>query len=76
LQRHWATLKKQPELAQALDRVLNATEPVLLDPILAYKLSSMGVIQQSGDRAIASCQLYRQYFSSVFNQRAIGPTDN
>jgi AraC-like DNA-binding protein len=75
LQRHWATLKKQPELAQALDTVLNATEPVLLDPILAYKLSSMGVIKQSGGKAIASCQLYRQYFGSVFNHRAIATKD-
>nr|MCU0536288.1 AAA-like domain-containing protein [Hydrococcus sp. Prado102] len=68
LQRHWATLKKQPELAQSLELVLNATKPVLLDPILAYKLSSMGVIQQSGDRALAGCELYRQYFCSVFNR--------
>ncbi len=62
LQRHWATLEKQPELAQALDTVLNATEPVPLDPILAYKLSSMGVIKQLEDKAIAGCELYRRYF--------------
>ncbi len=65
LQRHWATLEKQPELAQALDTVLNAAEPVQLDPILAYKLSSMGVIKQSGDKAIIGCKLYRQYFKSL-----------
>jgi transcriptional regulator with XRE-family HTH domain len=64
LQRHWATLSKQPELTQALDTVLNATEPVPLDPILGYKLSSMGVIKQSGDRAIADCELYRRYFTN------------
>lgn len=62
LQRHWATLEKQPELAQALDTVFNATEPVTLDHILAYKLSSMGVIRQLGDKAIAGCELYRRYF--------------
>lgn len=62
LQRHWATLKKQPELEQALDVVFKATEPVTLDPILAYKLSSMGVIKQLGDKAIAGCELYRRYF--------------
>jgi hypothetical protein len=62
LQRHWATLKKQPELAQALDLVFKATEPVTLDPIVAYKLSSMGIIKQLGDRAIAGCELYRRYF--------------
>ncbi len=62
LQRHWATLEKQPELAQALDAVFNATEPITLDRILAYKLSSMGVIKQLGNKAIAGCELYRRYF--------------
>lgn len=62
LQRHWVTLEKQPELAQALDTVLSAAEPVTLDPILTYKLSSMGLIKQSGDKAIAACELYRRYF--------------
>lgn len=71
LQRHWATLKKQPELAQALDKVLNATKPVTLDPIFSHKLSSMGLIEQSGDKAIAGCELYRQCFLSVFNRKGI-----
>ncbi len=62
LQRHWATLQEQPELAQAFDTVLNATEPVPLDPILTHKLSSMGLIKLSGTRALASCELYRRYF--------------
>jgi AraC-like DNA-binding protein len=62
LQRHWATLKRQPELDQALDTVFQASEPVSLDPIVAYKLSSMGVIKQLGDKAIAGCELYRRYF--------------
>lgn len=62
LQRHWATLERQPELAQAIDLVFKATEPVVLDPIIAYKLSSMGVIKQLGGKAIAGCELYRQYF--------------
>lgn len=63
LQRHLTTLEQQPELAQALDLVLNATEPISLNPILTHKLSSMGLIKQSGDKAIASCELYRQYFT-------------
>lgn len=62
LQRHWTTLKKQPELARALDTVFDATEPITLDPIIAYKLSSMGIIKQIGDKAIAGCELYRRYF--------------
>lgn len=65
LQRHWAALEKQPELAEALETVMNATEPVSLDPIVAYKLSSMGVIKQSADKAVPGCELYRQYFLSI-----------
>ncbi|MEM7593866.1 MAG: AAA-like domain-containing protein [Cyanobacteria bacterium P01_A01_bin.83] len=63
LQRHWTTLKKQPNLAQALTQILNANEPIVLDPIVTHKLSSMGLIKQFGDKAIASCELYRQYFT-------------
>ena len=62
LQRHWATLQEQPELAEAFDTVLNATEPVPLDPILTHKLSSMGLIKLSGTQTLASCELYRRYF--------------
>ncbi|MFQ4144866.1 AAA-like domain-containing protein [Chlorogloeopsis sp. ULAP02] len=65
LQRHWATLAKQPELARAFDTVLNATEPVILDPLLSYKLSSMGLIKLSGVQAIAGCELYRRYFRKL-----------
>ncbi|HBB33864.1 MAG TPA: serine/threonine protein kinase [Cyanobacteria bacterium UBA8803] len=65
LQRHWATLEEQPELAIAVHAVMNATEPLPLEPPLAYKLSSMGLIEQSGNGAIASCELYRRYFESV-----------
>jgi hypothetical protein len=62
LQRHWATLSEQPELARALATVMSATEPIALAPILAYKLSSLGLIDRLGDLAIPSCELYRQAF--------------
>lgn len=71
LQRHWTTLAKHPELAQALDTVLNATEPVPLDPILTHNLSSMGLIKLSGSQALASCELYRQYFTKKGKQHFI-----
>ena len=62
LRRHRVTLEGQPELAQALDTVMNTTEPVVLEPIATYKLSSMGLIKQLGNKAIASCELYRQSY--------------
>ncbi|MBD6615595.1 serine/threonine protein kinase [Komarekiella sp. 'clone 1'] len=66
LQRHCATLQEQPELAIALNAVVNATEPVRLEPILAYKLSSMGLIKLDNNKAMLSCHLYRQYFHPKF----------
>lgn len=62
LQRHQVTLQEQPELANALTTVMNSTQAVQLEPIIAYKLSSMGLIKQSGNKAIPGCELYRQYF--------------
>jgi DNA-binding Xre family transcriptional regulator len=62
LQRHWLTLQAQAALYNAMDVVVNSTSPVELELITAYKLSSLGLIEQSGDRAMPSCELYRQYF--------------
>ena len=61
LQRHRVALEKQPELTQALDRVLSVSEPVMLAPVHSYKLASMGLVKLLGDKAIAPCELYRQY---------------
>jgi hypothetical protein len=65
LQRHCVTLQKQPELVSALHAVISAIEPVQLDWILAYKLSSLGLVEQLGDRAIPSCELYQKYFGAT-----------
>ena len=63
LQRHQATLQAQPELAQALDTVMQTQQPVKLDPIQAYKLSSLGLIRLSGDKVVQGCELYQRYFA-------------
>jgi DNA-binding Xre family transcriptional regulator len=65
LLRHWVTLAEQPELASALQMVMQAIEPVALAPILAHKLTSLGSISQAGDRFVPSCELYRQAFISM-----------
>jgi DNA-binding Xre family transcriptional regulator len=62
LQRHWVTLQVQPKLLRAVNDVMNATEPVSLEPIVAYKLISMGLIKQSLTKAVPNCELYRQFF--------------
>ncbi|MGB5771440.1 MAG: AAA-like domain-containing protein [Crocosphaera sp.] len=62
LQRHWVTLQEQPELATAFKTVFQANKPIFLDPIIAYKLNSMGLIHLVGNKAIVSCRLYQEYF--------------
>lgn len=62
LQRHWGILENQPELTNAVYAVMNATLPVQLEPILAYKLNSMGLIHLDKDKASPSCLLCCQYF--------------
>lgn len=63
LQRYQAILEEESELEIALERVMRANAPITLNPIQAYKLSSMGLIKQSGDRVTRGCQLYQQYFA-------------
>lgn len=67
LQRHRVTLAEQPELAQALDLIISSTEPMSLDPIVAHKLSSLGLIERFEDKAIPGCELYRQAFKLINN---------
>lgn len=62
LQRHWANLEEQPELVQALNSVMSTTQPVKLEHVITYKLSSMGLIKQLGDKVVPACELYRQSF--------------
>ncbi len=66
LQRHWVTLQEQPELANIIQSIVSTPDFARIDPILAYKLSSMGLIKLDLEREhqALSCQLYRQFFSS------------
>ncbi|MCL2929352.1 MAG: AAA-like domain-containing protein [Trichodesmium sp. MAG_R01] len=67
LQRHWLALKENPELANAFQKVCHSAEPVFLDPIIAYKLNSMGLINLFNNKATVSCPLYKEYFQIVYN---------
>ncbi|MDB9511733.1 AAA-like domain-containing protein [Kamptonema animale CS-326] len=60
----WVTLQEYPELAIALKQVVKSDRGVELDPIVASKLDSMGLIHIENNRCTLSCELYRQYFSS------------
>lgn len=55
-------LKQYPELVSALTRVVMSQTPVELEPVQAFKLQSMGLVQGQ-NRVMPSCNLYRHYFS-------------
>ncbi|NER05146.1 MAG: serine/threonine protein kinase [Okeania sp. SIO3C4] len=65
LQRHQVKLQDEPELAIALSMAIGTTEPILLEPIHAYKLNSMGLVKLDGNKAVLSHQLYRDYFQQT-----------
>jgi hypothetical protein len=62
LRRHWDNLQSSPELATAMKMVVISENGVELEPTLAYKLESMGLVTLVGDEVQPSCALYRQYF--------------
>ncbi len=68
LRRQWLTLQQEPELAEFFNLLLQSNQPLQLKPIVAYKLSSMGLIKQIGNEAVVSCKLYQDYFTQNFMQ--------
>ena len=63
LRRHWDNLQSSPELAEGMKEVVKSDTGVQLEPSVAYKLESMGLITLIGDEAKPSCQLYHRYFA-------------
>ncbi|HEY9651507.1 MAG TPA: AAA-like domain-containing protein [Coleofasciculaceae cyanobacterium] len=68
LRRQLWNLKQYPELVSALTRVVMSSTPVELEPIQAFKLQSMGLVRQSNQRVVPSCELYRRYFRDRLSQ--------
>lgn len=62
LREHWLTLQQEPGLAAAFKKVVMATKPTQLEPMQAYKLQSMGLVELQGNEVKPRCNLYRQYF--------------
>lgn len=62
LRQHWDALHSAPELAAAMKAVVTAEGGVQLEPTVAYKLESAGLVTLMGDEVRPSYELYRQYF--------------
>ncbi|GAX37132.1 AAA-like domain-containing protein [Nodularia sp. NIES-3585] len=64
LRQYVLVLQGEPELATAFSEVITASNDVKLEPLIAYKLHSMGLVHLEGDRCTPACELYRLYFRS------------
>jgi hypothetical protein len=63
LRRYWKVLSQQPQLANALKRVMTAKTPVELERTEGYQLRSMGLVRYGqGNTFKPSCKLYQLYF--------------
>ncbi len=57
-----AALYPHADLQAAFRWVIESPAPVALEPIAAYRLESLGLVNLSKNLATPSCELYRQYF--------------
>ncbi|MBE9123375.1 AAA-like domain-containing protein [Tychonema sp. LEGE 07199] len=64
LRNFWVTLQADTELAIALKQVVKSERGLELEPVVACKLVSMGLIHIDNNRCTLSCELYRLYFGS------------
>jgi hypothetical protein len=64
LRGHLCNLQQHSELATAMKKVVDATTSGQLEPMLAFKLQSLGLIKLDGNCVNTRCQLYSQYFGA------------
>jgi transcriptional regulator with XRE-family HTH domain len=62
LRGHWSHLREHLELATAMKKVVDATTPVQLEPMQAFKLQSLGWVRLEGNNVKPWCNLYARYF--------------
>jgi hypothetical protein len=67
LRQYVLLLQEEPELANAFSEVITAVNSVKLEPVIADKLHSMGLVNLAGDRCTPACELYRLYFRGQLN---------
>ncbi len=61
LRRHLLNLNADAELANAMRLVITSDQAVRIDPTLAFKLRSMGLVELRGNDVEPLCNLYRTY---------------
>ncbi|MBW4494311.1 MAG: AAA-like domain-containing protein [Oscillatoria princeps RMCB-10] len=65
LRRFLWLIQQNLELVEAFKQVAGAAGSLPLEPVIAFKLHSMGLVNLDGNEAILRCDLYRQYFGGT-----------
>ncbi|BAY31520.1 hypothetical protein NIES2107_33790 [Nostoc carneum NIES-2107] len=63
----WVKLKQEPHLITAMKNLVQANQPILLNPEQVRQLNRMGLVRLSGNNVEPRCQLYRLYFRVWLN---------
>ncbi|MEM9275847.1 MAG: AAA-like domain-containing protein [Cyanobacteria bacterium P01_F01_bin.143] len=65
LRRHLWNLQQNPDLAIAFKQVISSDSPIILKPMLAFKLNGMGLVNLKGNDVVLRHEsMYRPYFRS------------
>ena len=62
-------IQKYPDLLPLFTQVMTEQEAQRLNAMEGFRLESLGLVKLSGQLASPSCQLYRNYFSSLLRER-------
>jgi hypothetical protein len=65
LRRYLSTLRADPPLSTAYQKVVHSSEPIALDSMQIFRLHSLGLIHANNNEVMPRCNLYRQYFARV-----------
>jgi hypothetical protein len=55
-------VRKDLQIRQTYQSVVTSNMPVSTDPVIGDQLRRLGLIRWEGNRAIPSCEMYRQFF--------------
>ncbi len=69
LRSHLLNLRERPELAAAMQKLIETTASVRVDSLQAYHLQSLGLVHREGNEVRLRCELYRQYFGGTAKQQ-------
>lgn len=69
LRRHLSNISADAKLEAAMKQVISASVPVRLEPMEAFKLRSMGLVELRGNDVVPLCNLYRLYFKDRLGVR-------